>query len=66
MTLRCHACFVILSGTAAIGYLLKYPFKGDSHIHVALALERKRAQEPDSKQGVDEVRNYWGNDPPLS
>ena len=27
---KCHACFIIISGTAAIGYLLQYGCKGES------------------------------------
>ena len=28
LKLRCHACFIVISGTAAIGYLLQYGCKG--------------------------------------
>jgi hypothetical protein len=34
---RCHANCHCTNGTASIGYLFKYPFKGDANIRACLA-----------------------------
>lgn len=53
---RCHVCFIATSGTAAVGYLLQYPFKGDANARAAIAEAREDAETTGRK--VDEVQLY--------
>ena len=52
-----HVCLIACAGTAAIGYLFKYPFKGDTHARCAIRRAHTEAAcvSPDNPPGR---RNY--------
>jgi Helitron helicase-like domain at N-terminus len=54
--LKCHICFMVTSGTAAIGYLLQYNCKGDATIRAKIAEAREECAERGC--AVDEVQVY--------
>ena len=56
--IRRHANWIVTCGTASIGYLLKYPLKGDTSLRAAIttAYEERDAAPEGERRKIDEVK----------